>query len=173
MVDGFIRSGSKSQLLIAGHTPDTPWFKAMKARAEGKNVTFLGLVRDQSELTQIILHARAYLHGHSLGGINPALVRVTGMDTPAICVDTIFNREVVETPNNRLQACVYAKNPDSMAAAIRNFETNEGTCRSDATELGKTIRSTMSWEIIYRQYKSYFEGCFKLNSRRDESATKN
>ena len=168
MVDGFIQSGSKSQLLIAGHTPDTPWFRTMRARAEGRNVTFLGLVRDQSELNQLILHARAYLHGHSLGGINPALVRVTGMDTPAICVDTVFNREVVETPNRRLQACVFQKNPDSVAAAIRKFESNEMNCRSDAAELGQTIRSTMSWEIIYQQYKHYFEECCSLDSRASE-----
>jgi glycosyltransferase involved in cell wall biosynthesis len=168
MVDGFIQSGSKSQLLIAGHTPDTPWFRTMRARAEGRNVTFLGLVRDQSELNQLILHARAYLHGHSLGGINPALVRVTGMDTPAICVDTVFNREVVETPNRRLQACVFEKNPDSLAAAIRKFESNEMNCRNDAAELGQTIRSTMSWEIIYQQYKHYFEECCSLDSRASE-----
>jgi glycosyltransferase involved in cell wall biosynthesis len=160
MVDGFLASQSESHLLVAGHTPESEWFRNMVNRARGKNVTFLGLVRDQHYLNQLILYARAYLHGHSLGGINPALVRVTGMDTPAICVDTVYNREVVETPIGRLHACVFEKNPASVAEAIRSFENSEASHRQDAVDLGKEIRSSMSWDTIYRQYKIFFEGCF-------------
>jgi glycosyltransferase involved in cell wall biosynthesis len=161
MVDGFIRSGSQSHLLVAGHTPDTAWFFDMKNRAQGKNVTFLGLVRDQGELNQIILHARAYLHGHSLGGINPALVRVTGMDKPVICIDTVYNREVVEMPNGKLQACVFEKDPESVARAIRVFEGDEVKYNEQAAVLGARIRASMSWETIYQKYKAFFLECLE------------
>jgi glycosyltransferase involved in cell wall biosynthesis len=155
MVDGFVSSNTKAHLLVAGHTPDTPWFHAMKKRVEGKNVTFLGLVRDQEFLNQLILNTKAYLHGHSLGGINPALVRVTGMNTPAICVDTVFNREVIELPNKKLQACVFAKNESSVAVAINEFESREEYYQGEAIVLGATIRKTMSWEIIYGKYRKF------------------
>lgn len=155
MLDGFLESGSDAHLLIAGHTPDTPWFHAMQERARGKNVTFLGLVKDQAHLTQLILHAKAYLHGHSLGGINPALVRVTGLDVPAIAVDTVFNREVLESPNGRLQACLFQKERSSVAGAIRTFERSHESYRHEAQLLGATIRETMSWESIYRQYAGF------------------
>jgi glycosyltransferase involved in cell wall biosynthesis len=155
MVDGFVSSNTKAHLLVAGHTPDTRWFHNMKKRVDGKNVTFLGLVRDQEFLNQLILNAKAYLHGHSLGGINPALVRVTGMSTPAICVDTVFNREVIETPNKKLQACVFAKKASSVAVAINEFEAREKYYREEAIVLGETIRKTMSWEIIYGQYRKF------------------
>jgi glycosyltransferase involved in cell wall biosynthesis len=161
MVDGFIQSHTKSHLVVAGHTPDTRWFHEMQKRAEGKNVTFLGLVKDQDFLNQLILNAKAYLHGHSLGGINPALVRVTGMDVAAICIDTMFNREVVEHPNNTLQACLFKKNASSVALAISEFEAKEECYRKGAQHLGSTIRRTMSWEIIYRQYEVLMEKMFK------------
>jgi glycosyltransferase involved in cell wall biosynthesis len=159
MVDGFIKSGSRSHLVVAGHTPNTKWFYDMKERSMGKNVTFLGLVKDQYALTQIILNCRAYLHGHSLGGINPALVRVTGMDKPAICIDTVFNREVVEDPNRRLQAVLFEKDVDSVSEAINNFEKCQGDYEKEAVLLGRKIRETMSWEIIYQKYKTFFEEC--------------
>jgi glycosyltransferase involved in cell wall biosynthesis len=155
MVDGFVASKTKAHLFVAGHTPDTPWFHDIKKRVEGKNVSFLGLVRDQEFLNQLILNAKAYLHGHSLGGINPALVRVTGMDTPAICVDTVFNREVVEYPNKQLQACMFTKDIESVSASIREFENREEHYRSQAKSLGITIRRTMSWENIYQEYKNH------------------
>lgn len=157
MVDGFLQSASASHLLVAGHLPDSPWFRNLQKRTEGRNVTFLGLVRDQEYLNQLILNTRAYLHGHSLGGINPALVRVTGMGVPAICVDTVFNREVVESPNKKLQACVFERNPRSVASAIDAFERDEAVYRKKAESLADTIRSTMSWEQIYQQYKTFFE----------------
>lgn len=159
MVEGFLDSNTRSHLLIAGHTPNTRWFHEMKERAEGTRVTFLGLVKDQELLTQLILGARAYLHGHSLGGINPALVRVTGLGTPTICVDTVFNREVVEDPCNTLQACVFEKSPQSVAAALNGFEEQEDYYRQQARELVTAIRATMSWEVIYQTYKSSFEEC--------------
>jgi glycosyltransferase involved in cell wall biosynthesis len=159
MVEGFLKSGSRSQLLVAGHTPDTPWFHGMKNRAEGKNVTFLGLVKDQALLDQIIMNARAYMHGHSLGGINPALVRVTGMNKPSICIDTRFNREVVEAPNGRLQASLFSNDPASVAEAIRTFESKELSYNQEAQLLGETIRKKMSWENIYQQYKIFFNEC--------------
>jgi len=160
MVDGFINSGSKSHLLIAGHLPNTKWFHSMKKRCEGKNVTFLGLVKDQDELNQIILNVKAYLHGHSLGGINPALVRVTGMSKPVLCIDTLFNREVVQYPNGKLQARVFTKNVDSVVGAIQEFEANEELYIKQAKELGAKIRETMSWDIIYSQYSKLFHACF-------------
>lgn len=157
MVEGFLKSATQSHLLIAGHTPNTKWFHRMRERTEGTRVKFLGLVKDQDLLTQLILGARAILHGHSLGGINPALVRVTGLGTPAICVDTVFNREVVEDPCNTLQACLFEKNPDSVAAALAEFEQREEHYREQASRLATAVRSQMSWETIYRAYKRLFQ----------------
>ena len=161
IVDGFIQSNTKSYLVVAGHTPNSRWFKNLSKRANGKNVTFLGLVKDQSFLTQLLLNAKAYLHGHSLGGINPALVRVTGLDVPAICVDTVFNREVVESPNGRLQSLLFKKDKYSVSKCIGEFEKNTILYQNMANELGEKIRETMNWEIIYQQYKKFMIECFK------------
>ncbi len=157
LIDGFLESGSKKNLVIAGHVPNNTWFREIKDKSENKNVFFLGLIGDQSYLTQIILNCTAYLHGHSLGGINPALVRVTGLDKPVICIDTMFNREVVEFPNRKLQAIVFIKNSISVAKAIQKFESNEEHFIMEAKNLGAEIRATMSWEKIYQQYLLLFK----------------
>ncbi len=157
IVDGFISSNSMSHLLIAGHLPDTKWFKSLNERSKNKNVIFLGLIKDQFELNQLILNCKAYLHGHSLGGINSALVRVVGQNRPVICVDTPFNREVVEYPNNELQAIVFEKNSNSVSESIRMFENNGKKYKRAAFDLGGKVRDTMSWEAIYKEYKKIYE----------------
>ena len=159
LVDGFVRSGTRSNLVIAGHLPDTAWFRNLRQRTEGKRVKFLGLVKDQEVLDQLILHCRAYLHGHSLGGINSALVRVVGMEKPVIGVDTPFNREVVEEPNGELQAILFQKNAESVADAIRNFEENEEKYIDQGRKLGVRVRQLMSWDAIYDRYRQLYATC--------------
>lgn len=160
MVDGFVGSGSRRHLIIAGHLPDTPWFKSLKERSEGNRVSFLGLVKDQDALSKLIAGCRAYLHGHSLGGINSALVRVVGMNKPVISIDTPFNREVVQYPNNRLQAILFENTSQSVSEAIRTFEEHEERYMSEGKSLGQKVRQTMSWDVIYQQYrKLYMDLC--------------
>ena len=161
MVDGFIKSGSKLELIIAGHLPKTKWFQNLLERSKDKNVTFLGIVKDQDELNQLILNCRAYLHGHSLGGINSALVRVVGLEKPVICVDTPFNREVVENPNGVLQAILFDKNVDSVAKAIKNFEENKVIYINQSHQLGKKVRQLMSWEAIHQKYNLLYKSCLR------------
>ena len=160
MIDGYIASKSKIPLVVAGHIPDNKWFRQLRKRAGNSNVEFLGLIKDQDYLTQVIMNARAYLHGHSLGGINPALVRVTSLNVPAICVDTVYNREVVEYPNNKLQAILFKKDTNSVSCAIQKFENNPSIYKNEAEMLGSKIRETMNWEIVYQKYKSKFKECF-------------
>jgi glycosyltransferase involved in cell wall biosynthesis len=83
------------------------------------------------------------------------------MDIAAICVDTVFNREVVEYPNKKLQACVFSKSADSVSKAIQAFESEEEHFNREAKCLGARIRSTMSWDNIYEQYKKIFVECME------------
>ena len=56
---------------------------------------WLGHVSDQLLLKQLWRHAALYVHGHSVGGTNPALVQALGLGSPTIALDTVFNREVL------------------------------------------------------------------------------
>jgi glycosyltransferase involved in cell wall biosynthesis len=159
IVDGFIQSGSKAKLFVAGHLPDTKFVQELRRRSEGKNVEFLGLVGDQNKLNDLLMNCRAYLHGHSLGGINSALVRVVGLERPVICVDTVFNREVVEDPNGKLQAMLFDKSAESVAGAIRTFEQDQGNYTMQSQELGAAVRQKMSWDVIYDRYRELYNDC--------------
>ena len=161
IIEGFIKSGSERQLLLAGHVPNSSWFRKLKKMSMGHNIRFLGLVSDQDMLTQIILNSKAYFHGHSLGGINPALVRVVGLGKPVLCIDTIFNREIVKDINNRLQAICFQRNSDNVSDAIKEFEHNEKKYEAEALSLGAAVRQHMSWEVIYQKYKSLIETSLK------------
>jgi glycosyltransferase involved in cell wall biosynthesis len=52
-------------------------------------------VWDQELLDQLYANSATYLHGHSVGGTNPSLLRALGAGASTIAYDVNFNREVL------------------------------------------------------------------------------
>ncbi len=65
-----------------------------QAAAGDPRVRLLGSVWDQELLDQLYVGARSVLHGHSVGGTNPSLLRAMGASARVTAYDCVFNREV-------------------------------------------------------------------------------
>ncbi len=66
-----------------------------QGRARPSRSALLGGVWDQTQLDQLYANALTYLHGHSVGGTNPSLLRATGAGCFTLANDVMFNREVL------------------------------------------------------------------------------
>jgi glycosyltransferase involved in cell wall biosynthesis len=69
--------------------------EAARLSMASENVRWLGHVRDDRLLFTLWKHAGCYLHGHSVGGTNPALVQAMHSGAPVCACDTTYNREVL------------------------------------------------------------------------------
>jgi glycosyltransferase involved in cell wall biosynthesis len=95
IVDGYRRSTASRPLVVVGSAPYADAYTArVHALADGR-VRFLGGVWDQDLLDQLYAHAFTYLHGHSVGGTNPSLLRAIGAGAATIAFEVSFNREVL------------------------------------------------------------------------------
>jgi len=56
------------------------------------NVILLDAIYDPRELNLLRSNCRIYLHGHSAGGTNPALVEAMNLGLPIMAYDCIFNK---------------------------------------------------------------------------------
>ena len=63
-------------------------------KAGSDEVSFLGPVYGQREIAALRCFARLYIHGHSAGGTNPALVEAMGAGLPVLAHGNRFNRWV-------------------------------------------------------------------------------
>lgn len=97
IVEGYQRSGATKPLVVVGSAPYSAGYtQAIRdAAADDPRIRFLGGVYDQDLLDALYLHAFTYLHGHSVGGTNPSLLRAMGAGTAVIAFDVPFNREVL------------------------------------------------------------------------------
>jgi glycosyltransferase involved in cell wall biosynthesis len=82
-------------VVVVGSNPGTELDARLRIQHAPPNVHMLGHVSDQDLLSSLWAHCGVYLHGHSVGGTNPALVQAMGMGAPTIALDTVYNREVL------------------------------------------------------------------------------
>lgn len=95
IVDGYVRTGATMPLVVVGSAPYADSYTEKVRRLADDRVRLLGGLWDQQLLDQLYAGALTYLHGHSVGGTNPSLLRAIGAQTAVTAFDVSFNREVL------------------------------------------------------------------------------
>jgi glycosyltransferase involved in cell wall biosynthesis len=97
IVAGYRRSAASRPLVVVGSAPYADEYTAAVHAAAGGDprIRLVGGVWDQRLLDQLYAGALTYLHGHSVGGTNPSLLRAMGAGTATLGWDVSFNREVL------------------------------------------------------------------------------
>ena len=95
-VHAFRTSAETLPLIVVGSAPYAQWYidKVHAAARNDPRIRFTGGIYDQALLDQLYANARTYIHGHSVGGTNPSLLRAMGAGAPVLAYDVEFNREV-------------------------------------------------------------------------------
>lgn len=97
IVRGYCASDATHPLVVVGSAPyNDSYTRSLDEIVRGdERVKLLGAVWDQQQLDQLYSHATTYLHGHSVGGTNPSLLRAMGAGAAVSAFDVTFNREVL------------------------------------------------------------------------------
>ncbi|MET1052783.1 MAG: DUF1972 domain-containing protein [Mycetocola sp.] len=97
ILEGYRASTARLPLVVVGSAPYAAGYIARihDLAADDPRIHLLGGIWDQEQLDQLYANARTYLHGHSVGGTNPSLLRAMGAGTAVLAWDVVFNREVL------------------------------------------------------------------------------
>jgi glycosyltransferase involved in cell wall biosynthesis len=110
-------------------------------------VRWLGHVSDQTLLTQLWAHCGVYIHGHSVGGTNPALLQALGAGAPTLALDTRFNREVMAGEDQ-----LYPADPAALAASI-GAVIGDRERREEMARRGQArIAESYDWDDVADRY---------------------
>lgn len=115
-------------------------------------VRFVGSVYDAELLKKIRENARAYIHGHEVGGTNPSLLEALASTKVNLLLDVEFNREV-----GQAGVLYWGKDRGSLAGLIKRVEEMqpEETNRFGILS-SKIVGDWYSWPYITRQYETLF-----------------
>lgn len=97
--------------------------------AADERIRVIGHVGSRPEFLDLIHHAAAYLHGHSVGGINPSLVEAMFAGARVVALDTAFNSEVLGDTGE-----LFELDPPSLVPTLRRVLAESETERRTACE---------------------------------------
>ena len=81
-------------LVVLGKYEESSAYPARVLAAAGAEVMFPGAIYDREIVDALRFHSRFYVHGHTVGGTNPALVEAMGAGAATLAQDNGFNRWV-------------------------------------------------------------------------------
>lgn len=104
-------------------SPVTADLEAMARRDD--RLRLLGHVDHRPTFARLVVDARVYLHGHSVGGINPSLIEAMGCGARILSLDTPFNREAAD------DAADYFSEPEADLAVALGAVVGEPHAQSE------------------------------------------
>jgi glycosyltransferase involved in cell wall biosynthesis len=81
-------------VILGSYSPDGTRYQKTVLKAAGPEIIFLGPIFDRDIVKALRFHARAYFHGHRVGGTNPSLVESLAAGNAIIAHDNRFTRWV-------------------------------------------------------------------------------
>ncbi len=150
IVQGYARSKSADPLLVVGAAPFAQRYtEQISATAAGdERIVLLGRVDDQAALDQLYANALTYLHGHSVGGTNPSLLRAMGAGAQVLAFDVNFNREVAG-PDAR-----YFATPADLAALLDEAEADPEGAVAAGSALQQRASQRYRWDAVTDGYEA-------------------
>jgi glycosyltransferase involved in cell wall biosynthesis len=146
IVEGYTRSAATKPLVVVGSAPYSDAYTARVHAAADDRVRFLGGVWDQIQLDQLYANSYTYLHGHSVGGTNPSLLRAIGAGAAVLAYDVDFNREVVADAGR------FFVSPADVAAQLDAAEAEPRRTRSAGLR-ARELAGNYDWDDVAAGYE--------------------
>jgi glycosyltransferase involved in cell wall biosynthesis len=160
IVDGYRRSGARLPLVVVGSAPYADEYTAQVRALADDRVMFLGGVWDQDLLDQLYANAATYLHGHSVGGTNPSLLRAIGAGAATIAYDVNFNREVL------LDSGRFFTTVADISREIELAEATPETTAARGRRAQRSIAVRYDWDDVAARYEALCEKLAGPDGRR-------
>lgn len=151
IVRAFERLKTKKLLAVAGGVNYRSEFVRRLRQTRDPRVRFLGHVGDAVHIKELHCNAYAYLHGHSLGGTNPSLLKALGYSNCILALNTPFNREVLDG-----YGIMFEHDVDDLVRQLQAIENDPAMAEEYRRHAPERIRQAYTWEKITDQYEEFF-----------------
>lgn len=135
------------QLVVVGSGDGGSSLERRLADLDHRSVHWLGHISDQHLLSDLWCHCGLYIHGHSVGGTNPALLQALGAGAPTLALDTPFNREVLDADDQ-----LFPFDADALSERIAGAMSDPSLRKVWSRSGQETIHSRYSWEDVSDRY---------------------
>jgi glycosyltransferase involved in cell wall biosynthesis len=151
LINAFVRTKVRRKLLVAGSANYESEFHQRLRSNTDPRVQFLGHIHDQEVFDELMCNCYAYLHGHSVGGTNPVLLRAMGSGACILALNTRFNAEVL-----RNHGILFENNIAELAMKIQSIDDNSDLALRYRKLSPQRIKNHYTWNICTDGYEKIF-----------------
>lgn len=149
IIRGYMASSASRPLVVVGFEGYPGGYARRIDAAAGYDdrVRLVGPVWDQQLLDALYASAASYLHGHTVGGTNPSLLRAMANEVPVIAYDCPYNRETTDG------AASWFQSPPDLAALIDQVEADPGPFAPMVEQAWKRATKHYIWPDVVQAYE--------------------
>ncbi|HEY8524546.1 MAG TPA: exopolysaccharide biosynthesis polyprenyl glycosylphosphotransferase [Acidimicrobiales bacterium] len=149
VVRGYRASTATYPLVVVGSAPYSDEYTAgiREIAASDERIKLVGSVWDQDQLNQLYRHALLYLHGHSVGGTNPSLLRAMGAGAAVGAYDVRFNRDVMGGDG------WFFSHEADIARLVEEAEADPDRCVRYGAALQAHVAAHYRWDAVADGYE--------------------
>jgi glycosyltransferase involved in cell wall biosynthesis len=151
IVRAFEKVETRRLLAIAGDANYRSSFVDSLKETKDARVKFLGHVGNVEHVKELHCNAYAYVHGHSLGGTNPALLKALGCGNCVLALGTAFNREVLQD-----YGILFEHDLSDLTRKWQDIENHPEIAAEYRARAPQRICEAYSWGSITDQYEELF-----------------
>jgi glycosyltransferase involved in cell wall biosynthesis len=145
ILEAYIKSKSDMPYVIIGNH-NTSYGKFLKLKYSHNNIVFLGSIYNKQHLDSLRHNSKCYVHGHSVGGTNPALLEAMAAGAFIFAHGNIFNKDVLNDD------AYFFESVDELQDMFLNFnELSLNKKRMIESNKGK-IQGRFSFSNIIKEY---------------------
>ncbi|MGT2910711.1 beta 1-4 rhamnosyltransferase Cps2T [Streptococcus cameli] len=153
MIREFMLSQTQRDLVIICNHEGNAYFETLKETTQfetDERVKFVGTVYDKDLVKYIRQEARAYIHGHEVGGTNPGLLEALSQTNENLVLGVDFNKKVALDT-----ARYWSKEKGSLRGLINEIDQKEEDCVR-GQKAKQHMQENYTWEGIVHQYEDLF-----------------
>lgn len=144
ILEAFARAGGLP-LRAVGNWSASDYGRALRRQyADHPRISIEDPVFERGALWQLRKGACVYVHGHSAGGTNPALVEMMHFGMPVVAYDCTYNRYTTE------DAAAYFSTADQLATMIPGLDPRQ--LINQAATMREIAERRYTWDVVGRQY---------------------
>jgi glycosyltransferase involved in cell wall biosynthesis len=151
IVRAFEKVKTTRLLAIAGKANYRSAFVDQLKQTQDKRVRFLGHVGTAEHVRELHCGAYAYVHGHSLGGTNPALLKALGYGNCVLALGTAFNQEVLQG-----YGVLFENDASDLTQKLQYIEDHPEIATEYRVRAPERIREAYTWDKITDEYEELF-----------------
>jgi glycosyltransferase involved in cell wall biosynthesis len=151
IVRAFEQLQTGKMLAVAGGVNYRSEFVRRLQQTRDPRIRFLGHVANPGHVKELHCNAYAYVHGHSLGGTNPSLLKALGYGNCILALNTAFNREVLNG-----YGIMFERSLEDLRRQLQTVEDDPEMAAEFRRHAPERILESYTWDQITDQYEALF-----------------